>query len=65
MQYTSTNALVQWVKLINVELVKRAWNDRKKWMKKIRKDMDAKGPNEDILIDRNEWKKLIHALDMT
>ena len=27
------------------------------------KDLEAKGLNEDILLDRNEWRKLIHVPD--
>ena len=30
-------------------------------MKIIRQDMEAKGLSEDILLDRNEWRKLIHV----
>ena len=29
----------------------------------IRQDIEAKGLNEDILLDRNEWRKLIHMPD--
>ena len=31
----------------------------------IRQDIEAKGLSEGILLDRNEWKKLIHVPDLT
>ena len=30
-------------------------------MEVIRQDIEAKGLSEDILLDRNEWRKLIHV----
>ena len=33
------------------------------WMEVIRRDIEAKGLSEGILLDRNEWKKLIHVPD--
>ena len=32
-------------------------------MEVIRQDMEVKGLSEDILLDRNEWRKLIHVPD--
>ena len=32
-------------------------------MEVIRQDIKAKGLNYGILLDRNEWRKLIHVLD--
>ena len=29
----------------------------------VRQDIEAKGLSEDILLDRNEWRKLIHVPD--
>jgi len=36
-----------------------------KKQKMIRQDIEAKGLNEGILLDTNEWKKLIHVPDLT
>jgi len=36
---------------------------KKTWMEVIRQDIEAKGFNEGILLDKNEWKKLIHVPD--
>jgi len=33
-------------------------------MKVIRQDIEAKGFNEGMLVDRNEWRKLIHMPDL-
>ena len=35
--------------------------DRINWMMVIRQDIAAKGLTESILLDRNEWRKLIHV----
>jgi len=32
-------------------------------MEIIQQDIEAKGLSEGILLDRNEWRKLIHVLD--
>ena len=32
-------------------------------MEVIRQDIEAKGLSEGILLDRNEWRKLIHVLN--
>ena len=31
----------------------------------IRQDIEAKGLSEDILLDRNEWRKLIYVPNLT
>ena len=36
---------------------------KKTWMEVIRQDIEAKGLSEGILLDRNEWRKLIHVPD--
>ena len=55
-----TDALVRRVEHINLGQVKRAQGRPKKtWMEVIRQDIEAKGPSEGILLDRNEWRKLI------
>ena len=36
---------------------------KKTWMEVIRQDIEAKGLNEGILLDRNEWRKLIYVPD--
>ena len=33
------------------------------WVEIIRQNIDAKGLSEGILLDRNEWRKLIHGPD--
>ena len=49
---------------INLGQVKRAQGRPKKtWMEVIRQDIEAKGLSEGILLDRNEWRKLIHVPD--
>jgi len=53
--------LIRW---LNLGQVKRAQGRPKKtWMKVIRQDIEAKGLSEGILLDRNEWRKLIHVSD--
>ena len=44
--------------------VKRVQGRSKKiWIEVIRQDMEAKGFSEDILLDMNEWRKLLHVPD--
>jgi len=60
----STNASVRRIERINLGQVKRAQGRPKKtWMEVIRQDIEGKGLSEGILLDRNEWRKLIHVLD--
>ena len=55
---------VRRVERIKLRQVKRAQGRPKKtWMEVIRQDIEAKGLSEGILLDRNEWRKLIHVLD--
>ena len=57
-------ATIRRVEHINLRQVKRAQGRPKKtWMEVIRQDMEAKGLSEGILLDKNEWRKLIHVLD--
>ena len=59
-----TDAPVRRVEHINLGQFKRAQGRPKKtWMEVIRQDMEAKGLSEGILVDRNEWRKLIHVPD--
>jgi len=59
-----TDAPVRRVERIKLGQVKSAQGRLKKtWMEVIRQDIEAKGLNEDILLDRNEWRKLIHVPD--
>jgi len=52
------------LELINLGQVKRAKGRPKKtWTEVIRQDIEAKGLNKGIFLDRNEWIKLIHVLD--
>jgi len=58
------DASVQQVELIKLGQVKRAKERPKKtWIEVIRQDMEAKDLNDGILLDRNEWRKLIHVPD--
>jgi len=60
-----TDAPVRLVERIKLGQVKRAQGRPKKtWMEVIRQDIEAKGLSDDILLDRNEWRKLIHVLDL-
>ena len=53
------------VERINLGQVKRAEGRPKKtWMEVIRQDIEAKGLSEGIMLDRNEWRKLIHVPDL-
>ena len=64
MRRRPTDAPVWRVKRINLGQVKRAWGRPKKtWMELIRQDIETKGLSEGILLDRNEWRKLIHVPD--
>ena len=66
MRHRPTYASVQRVERINLGQVKRAQRRPKKtWMEVIRQDIEAKGLSEGILLDRNEWRKLIHMPDPT
>ena len=59
-----TDASIQRVVRIKLGQVKRGHGRPKKTlMEVIRQDIEAKGLNEDILLDRNEWRKLIHVPD--
>ena len=61
-----TDAPVRRVERINLGQVKRAQGRPKKtWMEIIQQDIKAKGLSEGILLDRNEWRKLIHVSDPT
>ena len=56
------NVPVQRVERINLRQVKRAQGRPKKtWMELIQQDIEDKGLSEGILLDRNEWRKLIYA----
>ena len=66
MRYRFTDAPIQQVYLINSGQVKREKRRPKKiWMEVIRQDIEAKGINEGILLDKNEWRKLIHEPNPT
>ena len=59
-----TDAPVWRVKRIKLGQVKRAkGRPRKTWIDVIRQDIEVKGLHEGILLDRNEWRKLIHVPD--
>ena len=51
------------VERIKLGQIKRVRRPEKTWMEVIRQDIEAKGLNEGILLDRNEWRKLIHVPD--
>ena len=64
MRRRSTEAPVRRVERINLRQVKGAQvRPKKTWMKVIRQDIEAKGLSEGILLDRDEWRKLIHVPD--
>ena len=64
-RHKPTDAPVQRIEHIKLGQVKRAQGQPKKiWMEVIRQDIKAKGLNEGILLDRNEWRKLIHVPDL-
>ena len=59
-----TDAPVQRVERIKLRQVKKAHERMKKtWIEVIRQDIEAKGLSEGVLLDRNEWRKLIHVPD--
>jgi len=59
-----TDAPVRRVERIKLGQVKRAQGRSKNtWMEVIRQDIKAKDLNEGILLNRNEWRKLIHVPD--
>ena len=60
----STDASVRQLERIKLGQVKRAQGRLKKhgWM--IRLDIEAKGLNKGILLDRKEWIKQIHVPDL-
>ena len=59
------DAPVRRVERINLGQVKRAQRRPKKtWMEVIRQDIEAKCLSEGILLDMNEWRKLIHVPDL-
>ena len=63
-RYRPTDAPIRRVKHTKLGQVKRAQGRPKKtWMEVIRQDIEAKGLSEGILLDRNEWRKLIHVSD--
>ena len=58
------DAPVRRVERINLGQVKRTQGRPKKtWMEVIRQYIEIKGHSEGILLDRNEWRKLIHVPD--
>ena len=64
MQRKLTDASVRQVKHIKLGQVERSQGRLKKtWMEVMRQDIEAKGLSEGILLDRNEWRKLIHVPD--
>ena len=59
-----TDVPVWRVERIKLRQVKRAQGRSKKtWMEVIRLDIEAKDLSEGMLLDRNEWRKLIHVPD--
>ena len=64
MRRKPTDAPVRRVERIELGQVKRAQGRLKKtWIEVIRQDIEAKGLSGGILLDRNEWRKLIHVPD--
>ena len=58
MRRRPTDAPVRRVERIKLGQVKRAQGRPKKtWMEVIRQDIEAKVLSENILLDRNEWRK--------
>ena len=63
-QRRPTYVPIRRVERIKLGQVKRAQGrPRKTWIEVIRQDIEAKGLSEDILLDRNEQRKLIHVPD--
>ena len=59
-----TDASVRRVERIKLGQVKRTQGRTKKtWMEVIRQAIETQGLSEGILLDRNEWRKLIHVPD--
>lgn len=53
------------LELTNIGQVRKVKGRPKKtWMEVIRKDTNAKELDEDILHNRNKWKRMIHVLDL-
>ena len=64
MRRRPTDAPVVRVERIKLGQIKRVQGRPKKiWMEVTRQDKEAKGLSEGILLDRNEWRKLIHVPD--
>ena len=64
MRRRPADAPVRRVERIKLGQVKRAQGRPKKtWMEVMRQDIKGKGFNEGILLNRNEWRKLIHVPD--
>ena len=64
MRHRSTDVPVRRAECIKLGQVKRAQGRPKKiWMEVIRQDIEAKGLSEDILLNRNELRTLIHVPD--
>ena len=60
-----TDAPVRRAERINFVQVKKAQERPKKTWMEVIQDIEANGLNEGILLDRNEWRKLIHVPDPT
>ena len=64
MRRRPADAPIRRVERIKLGQVKKAQGRPKKtWMEVIRQDIEVKGLSEGILLDRNEWRKLIHVPD--
>jgi len=64
-RHRPTDAPVRRVERIKLGQVKRAQGGSKKtWKEVIRQDTKAKGLSEGIVLDKNEWRKLIHVPDL-
>ena len=64
MTQSVADAPIHRVERINLGQVKRAHGRPKKtWMEVIRQDIEAESLREGILLNRNEWRKLIHVPD--
>ena len=62
MRRRPTDVPVRRVEPIKLGQVKRAQGRPKKtWMEVILQDIEANGLSEGILLDRNEWRKLIYV----
>jgi len=65
MTQSVADAPVYRVERINLGQVKRAHGRLKKtWTEVIRQDIEAESLSEGILLNRNEWRKLIHVPDL-